>query len=150
MVNAAQGYVRNPRNRWVILLGLIGILSGILLAILLFAMQASPTHAIGPNAIRAGFDSNTLPATIDGSTGLEPIGFTINFFGTERSSLFVNNNGNVTFDAALSTFNPFVLSTAGVVLIAPFFADMNTNRGVGNVVTFGTGDVGGRPAFGAN
>jgi hypothetical protein len=104
------------------------------------------TFVPGQNAIRAGFDSNTLPANDDGSTGLVPIEFMVNFFGTNFSALFVNNNGNVTFDAPLSTFTPFDLTATGQVIIAPFFADVDTR--VGNVVTYGTGTVDGRPAFG--
>jgi hypothetical protein len=99
-------------------------------------------------ATRAGFNSNTLPANDDGSTGLVPIGFTANFFGAAHDSLFVNNNGNVTFDFPLHTYTPFGLTSTGQVIIAPFFADVDTR--VGNVVTFGTGTVNGRPAFGVN
>ena len=74
-------------------------------------LTLSSAQALGPNAIRSGFDSNTLAANDDGSTAAVPIGFTINFFGADHSSLFVNNNGNVTFDAALETFTPFNLDS---------------------------------------
>lgn len=100
---------------------------------------ASTGHALGPNAMRPGFNANTLPGNDDGSTGLVPIGFTVNFFGTNYSGLYVNNNGNLTFDAALSEFTPFDLTSPNRVIIAPFFADVDTR--VGNVVTFGTGTV---------
>ncbi len=98
--------------------------------------------------IRPGFDGNTLGATDDGSTGLVPIGFSPNFFGTTYDTLFVNNNGNVTFDAALGTYTPFSLSQTNRAIIAPFFADVDTRRG--SVVTYGQGTVDGRPAFGVN
>lgn len=61
----------------------------------------------GQGAIRPGFAANTLPGNDDGSTGLVPIGLTANFFGTNYSALFVNNNGNLTFDAPLAEFTPF-------------------------------------------
>lgn len=99
-------------------------------------------------AFRPGFEANVLPANDDGSRGRVPIGFTLNFFGDDYSSLFVNNNGNVTFDATLSSFTPFALSYVPRVIIAPFWADVDTR--VGNVVTYGTGSVDGRPAFGVN
>ncbi|NBB92292.1 MAG: VPLPA-CTERM sorting domain-containing protein [Gammaproteobacteria bacterium] len=100
-------------------------------------------------AIVPGFDSNTLPANDDGSTSAVPIGFTVNFFGVSRSELYVNNNGNVTFDAPLSTFTPFDLTSTGQEIIAPFFADVDTSA-AGDPVTYGTGTFDGRPAFGVN
>jgi hypothetical protein len=98
-------------------------------------------------AARPGFDSNTLPGNDDGSTGLMPIGFPINFFGQSYTQLFVNNNGNLTFDQALGVFTPFPLDATQRVIIAPFFADVDTT--VGNVVTYGPGTVGSHAAFGA-
>ena len=63
------------------------------------------SQAIGDNLpiILAGFNGNTLAANDDGSTAATDIGFSPNFFGTTYSQLFVNNNGNVTFDQALPT-----------------------------------------------
>ncbi|HTS66147.1 MAG TPA: nidogen-like domain-containing protein [Candidatus Acidoferrales bacterium] len=93
-----------------------------------------------------GFSTTALPANDDGSTGQISIGFTINLFGTSYSSLYVNNNGNVTFDASLGIFTPFSLTSTATKIIAPFFADVDTRAG--NVVTFGTSTVNGRNAFG--
>jgi hypothetical protein len=107
-----------------------------------FQLTGSP----GLGAIRAGFDGATLPGNDDESTGLVPLGFTLNFFGSSFSGVFVNNNGNVTFDEALREFTPFGFTNTGRVIIAPFFADVDTR--VGNVVTFGGGALEGRPAFG--
>ena len=101
--------------------------------------------ALGPNAVRPGIGSTPFPGNDDGSTGLVPIGFTVNFFGANRSQLFVNNNGNVTFDSPLGTFTPFPLSGSGRAIIAPFFGDVDTRAG--NIVTYGQGTVDGRPAF---
>jgi hypothetical protein len=111
-------------------------------------MNVQVLNQTSSSAIVSGFDSNTLPANDDESTGAVSIGFDVNFFGTHYSSLFVNNNGNVTFDSPLSDFTPFNLSTTGHVIIAPFFADVDTR--LGNVVTYGTGTVGGHKAFGVN
>ncbi len=96
-------------------------------------------------AIRDGFNSFALPPNDDGSSGLTPIGFPINFFGQTFSSLFVNDNGNITFDQQLSEFTPFSLQTTQREIIAPFFADVDTR--VGNRVTYGPGTVDGHPAF---
>ncbi|HEV2988278.1 MAG TPA: nidogen-like domain-containing protein [Candidatus Angelobacter sp.] len=97
-------------------------------------------------AIRPGFDGFVLPPNDDGSSGLTPLGFPINFFGQTFSALFVNDNGNITFDQPLSEFTPFDLKTTHRVLIAPFFADVDTR--VGNQVTYGPSTVDRHPAFG--
>jgi len=51
------------------------------------------------STIVMGFNANTLPPNDDGSTGLVSLGFSFNFFGTTYTQLYVNNNGNVTFDS---------------------------------------------------
>lgn len=100
----------------------------------------------GLNAIRSGFNTAILPGNDDGSTGAVALPFSPNFFGTTYSQLFVNNNGNVTFDGPLSEFTPFDLNSTNHVIIAPFFADVDTTQG--NVLTYGNGFVNGHPAFG--
>lgn len=97
-------------------------------------------------AVRPGFNTNVLPANDDGSTGAVALPFTVNFFGGNYGALFVNNNGNLTFDASMFTYTPFPLLSTNHAIIAPFFADVDTR--VGNVVTYGPGTVGDRPAFG--
>ncbi len=100
-------------------------------------------------AIVPGFDANTLPPNDDSSTAAVPLGFTVDFFGVSRTEVFVNNNGNVTFDSSLSTYTPFDLTSTGQEIIAPFFADVDTSS-AGEPVTYGTGTFNGRPAFGVN
>lgn len=94
------------------------------------------TQGAGPHAVHYGdgCEANSLPRNDDGSTGriqlasetVFPQG--LNFFGRSYSSLFVNNNGNVTFDEALGTFTPFPLADATnqIPMIAPFFGDVDT------------------------
>src|SRR5689334_8031318 len=62
-----------------------------------------------PAAIRSGFDTTSYGRTDDGaySGGAQSLGFTINFFGNVHSTVYVNNNGNVTFDSELGTYTPF-------------------------------------------
>jgi len=100
------------------------------------------------SAIRQGFNAHTLQANDDSSTDLVPIGFTLNFFGYRYSSLYVNNNGNITFGSALSEYTPFDLTSTRKKIIAPFFADVDTRNSA--VVTYGQGTVNGRLAFGVN
>lgn len=93
------------------------------------------------------FDLTTLPRGDDNSSSAVSLGFTVNFFGNERVSTFVNNNGNITFDSQLSTFTPFSLSSAQHEIVAPFFADVDTTNSSSGVVTYGTGSIAGRNAF---
>ncbi len=113
------------------------------LSFLLFSIQV-----LG-QAVLPGFDSQTLPRNDDDSTELVPLGFTVNFFGINRSEVYVNNNGNLTFDQALFEFTPFDLTATSRQIIAPFFADVDTSE-AGQPVTYGAGTFGGRPAFGVN
>lgn len=98
----------------------------------------------------AGFKSKSIPRNDDGSAPLESLGWTLNFFGVKFTSVFVNNNGNVTFDAPLATFTPFGLTGVRQQIIAPFFADVDTRSKFSNLVTYGQDTVNGRRAFGAN
>jgi len=107
-----------------------------------------------PTAIRPGFTNNMLADTDhgsdDGSTDVVPIGFTINFSGTSYSQLYVNNNGNVTFDGNFNTWNPKALVNLGRDIIAPFWADVDTRNTNSGVTTYGTNTVDGRTAFGVS
>jgi hypothetical protein len=118
-------------------------------AVALAACVAAPAQA---GAIRDPFrftDSSISPND-DGSSDLVPLGFTIDFFGVSRDALYVNNNGNVTFDSSLSAFTPFNLLSTTRAIIAPFFADVDT-RGAGSaVVEYGQDVIDGRNVFGVN
>src|SRR6266851_2903892 len=103
-----------------------------------------------PGAVRSGFSANSLARNDDDSTAAIPLGFPVNFFGNSYSSVFVNNNGNVTFDSILSSYTPFSLSSTQRVIIAAFFADVDTRGLASTVVTYGPGVVNGRQAFGVN
>jgi hypothetical protein len=113
---------------------------------LLTLMLSAPAFG---GAITSGFDAFTLAPNDDGSTGAVAIGFDVDFYGLVFSELFVNNNGNVTFDSELSTFTPFDLTSTGRQIIAPFFADVDTRQN-GSPVTYGTGLFDGFDAFGVN
>ena len=115
-------------------------------AVMAQASNPGAAEAVGPNAIRSGFEATTFNRNDDGSISAS-IGFTIDFFGTDYSSLSINNNGNVTFDGSLSTYTPFNIITAGRVIMAPFFGDVDTQVG-GDPVRYGSGTVDGRSAFG--
>lgn len=97
-----------------------------------------------------GFKTRSVPRNDDGSSPFVGLPFPINFFGRLRAGCWVNNNGNITFDRALSTFTPFGLESTRTEIIAPFFADVDTRGMLSQLVTYGEDVVNGRAAFGAN
>lgn len=116
-------------------------------ALISCAAISSPVAA----QIAPGFNSTTLPANDDGSSGLVTLPFMIDFYGTTYNSLYVNNNGNLTFASAQSSYTPTGLGSnySGQAIIAPFFADVDT-RGAGSGLTsYGVGTYNGKAAFGA-
>src|SRR3954449_13428183 len=64
------------------------------------SVSSRAARGLGPNAIRAGFDTTTFPAN-DEDTVTISLPFSVNFFGTTYSQLFLNNNGGATFGAPL-------------------------------------------------
>jgi hypothetical protein len=114
------------------------------------AMTIASSATAASVRTNAGFAASTLAANDDGSTGPVAIGFSANFFGTTYSQLYVNNNGNVTFNGPLGTFTPFNLLTTGTPIIAPFFADVDTRDAGSLPVQYGASIVNGHTAFGVN
>jgi VCBS repeat-containing protein len=84
------------------------------------------SSGFGETDLAQGDDNSSSAIDITavfGATGL-------NFFGQHYTSLYINNNGNITFNAAASQFTPSVI-TAGAnnPIIAPFWADVDTRGG---------------------
>jgi hypothetical protein len=70
----------------------------------------------------------------DGFSGPINLGFSVPFFGTTYSSLFVNNNGNVSFNQGIAAFTPSGPQGATQPVISPFFADVDTRNVASGVV----------------
>ncbi|WP_162687404.1 thrombospondin type 3 repeat-containing protein [Bradymonas sediminis] len=81
------------------------------------------------------------PAGVGPSTGLEnddrpslrvdldaafPYG--LNFYGNVYDALWINTNGNVTFNAAMSTYTPQPFPIASQPMIAPWWGDVDTRN----------------------
>jgi hypothetical protein len=101
----------------------------------------------------AGLFTTVLSPNDDDSVGPVNIGFGIDFFGLNggnQTTLFVNNNGNVTFNLPLSEFTPFPLLTTNVPMIVPFFADVDTRAAGSDVVRYGQATLDGHAVFGVN
>jgi hypothetical protein len=103
-----------------------------------------------PNTIRAGFDQFSLPPEDDSPSSNAIFPFAINFYGATYSNIWVNNNGNVTFDKSQSAYTPSVLNSLRIRIIAPFWADVDTDNPASAVVTYGTNLVNGHAAFGTD
>lgn len=61
------------------------------------------------------------------------LGFNVTFFGQTYNSLFLNNNGNVSFGAGIAAFTPEGPTGANAPVISAFFGDVDTrgaNSGV--------------------
>jgi len=95
--------------------------------------------------VRQGFDANSLEPNDDESSDRISLDFDVNFFGEMFDSLYINNNGNITFDETLRSFTPFSLTQTTRRIIAPHFSDVDT-RGTGTVF-YESGIVNGRSAF---
>jgi gliding motility-associated-like protein len=68
----------------------------------------------------------------DGSTGLIAIPFNFCLYGTNYNSLYINNNGNVSFGTSYGTFSSSPFPAASYIMVAPFWGDVDT-RGTGQV-----------------
>ncbi|MDQ8020769.1 MAG: PEP-CTERM sorting domain-containing protein [Moraxellaceae bacterium] len=62
------------------------------------------------------------------------LGFNVTFFGNTYSSLYINNNGNVSFGAGISAYVPVGPTGAIAPVISPFFGDVDTRNAASGVV----------------
>ncbi|MEL6866665.1 MAG: nidogen-like domain-containing protein [Bacteroidota bacterium] len=77
----------------------------------------------------------TLSRSDDGSTSAIPLGFTFSLCGNNYTEVYINNNGNLTFDNAFSTYDPdgFPQTTP---MVAPFWADVDTRNTAGGLLYY--------------
>ncbi len=76
----------------------------------------------------------------DGSSALINLPFNFDYYGNMYNSLYINNNGNISFLAPYITFTPNPFPDASYNMIAPFWADVDTRLGsdtLGNPVSGG-------------
>ncbi len=84
------------------------------------APDASYTLALAPND--------------DGSSSVINIPFTFNFYGQNYTSFYINNNGNITFGGGLYNYSSNAFPSSPDKIIAPFWGDVDTRGGNGQVV----------------
>lgn len=75
----------------------------------------------------AGYGELSQGRNDDGSSAELDLPFSINFFGNQFNSFWINNNGNLTFQNPLSSFTPQPFPQANQPLIAPWWADVDTS-----------------------
>ncbi len=91
----------------------------------------------GTQVLMSGTDSDgQLRTAVVGNDDLSSdavdFGFSLDFYGQTYTQFYINNNGNITFGGPLDQFNPagFPQSTP---MVAPFWADVDTRTGAGEV-----------------
>lgn len=106
-------------------------------ALLVLAGIAAPRHASAVDLIAdlggpAGFGVGYLDYNDDSSSSAIDISRAfpggLRYFAGTYSSIYVNNNGNITFRGAVGQFTPTPFPIADQPMIAPFWADVDTRR----------------------
>ncbi len=72
----------------------------------------------------------------DWSTSQIMLPFTFCYFGQSFNSVFINNNGNISFDTAYSTFTANSFPDSTFKMIAPFWADVDTRGALSGLVYY--------------
>jgi hypothetical protein len=74
--------------------------------LLLSSIVVAPPIQAASTAIHGGEEcnANVLGPNDDRSSSVVDLPFTLDFFGTDHDQLWVNNNGNVTFDGPQSDY----------------------------------------------
>ncbi|MCW3473984.1 nidogen-like domain-containing protein [Limobrevibacterium gyesilva] len=85
----------------------------------------------GGNAANVG---NPSGRNDDGFSGPISLGFTLTFFGQNYTTMFINNNGSVSFGSGISAFIPTGPQGATQPIISPFFGDVDTRGAASGVV----------------
>ena len=124
-----------PRHRGLVVARRKSMFLAALVAASLAALSLGTSVAgAAPGVVQdlPGCRDNQLEANDDDSTDLVALGFTANIYDSSFTQAYVNNNGNITFDAALGEYTPFDFREPIRRSSSPFFADVDTSGdGVG-------------------
>lgn len=72
----------------------------------------------------------------DGSTALINLPFNFCFYGQNQNQVYINNNGNISFGAPYSTFSANSFPDPNFIMIAPFWADVDTRNTASGLVYY--------------
>lgn len=70
----------------------------------------------------------------DGSSALIQIPFDFCLYGNTYNAIYINNNGNLTFTNPMGTYSASAFPSNGDGIVAPFWGDVDTRDGNGEVV----------------
>lgn len=76
----------------------------------------------------AGYGDLSQYPNDDGSSNQLNLPFTLNFFGSQFNTFYVNNNGNITFNSPLGSYTPQPFPITNQPTIAPYWADVDTRN----------------------
>lgn len=84
----------------------------------------------------SGFGNLAMQRNDDGSSGTIPLGAGfptgIKLFAGTFANLFINNNGNITFNSPLGAYTPTPFPVTNVPMLAAFWGDVDTRGGTAN------------------
>jgi len=88
----------------------------------------------------------------DGSTNEIELPFSFCYYGQQINSIYINNNGNISFTNSYSTFSADAFPSQNFNMIAPFWGDVDTRGQGGGVVLDSIGNpidtIAGEPYLG--
>ena len=80
-----------------------------------------------------GYGTNNLPSNDDSSSAAQDLTAAfpggLNFFGGPYTDVYINNNGNITFNGSVRTWTPSAFPIADRPMIAPYWGDVDTRGG---------------------
>ena len=98
------------------------------------------TNALGPNIVTTGGVNAANVGQLNGRNddGFQALslGFNVTFFGQTYNSLFINNNGSVSFGSGVAAYIPTGPTGANAPIISPFFGDVDTRNPGSGVVHY--------------
>jgi hypothetical protein len=72
----------------------------------------------------------------DGYSDLIALPFSFNYYGNTYNSVFINNNGNISFNNQYSTFTSNAFPDSSFNMIAPFWGDVDTRDSASGLVYY--------------
>jgi hypothetical protein len=117
----------------------------VLAALLLWPRQAL---ASGPDAVLTpvGYDSNRVARGDDTSILVVDLPFALTWNGTSYTQIYVNMNGNCTFGAGYTGYNPSTtLAALNRNIMAPLWSDVDTRNTATGQVTYSSTTIGSIP-----
>jgi len=83
-----------------------------------------------------GYSAGQQYRNDDASTGAKLLPFDFCFYGTNYNSVYINNNGNVSFGSGYSTYSASGFPSTQYKMVAPFWADVDTRNAGSGVVHY--------------